>query len=271
MANDVANQPLAEEELEPTMDKLLYRQVYQNAKDILNMLREFNGDVTQLTQWIQNINNAIFGGDPEGGGSGIDPTVEGTGDVRGKLPDLNVIGAHALDDAADEDLLPSSYNRLITYEIKNCATIGLDTLDDVTSTQTILVTWIPTAQSIAGINAFQLAYVNDGIVYSRIADADGTAWGEWQTGTIGGGGGSSDAIISETEPEDQAEGEYWLEPITGNPPDPNYPGTSTDEGEAEPEPEPEPEPGTGDNTEAGTDDTETSGGTEEDTTGEQTP
>lgn len=256
MANDVANQPLAEEELEPTMDKLLYRQVYQNAKDILNMLREFNGDVSQLTQWIQNINTAIFGGDPGTGGSGIDPTVEGSGDVRGKLPELNVIGAHALDDAADENLLPSAYNRLITYEIKNCNAVGLDLIDEVTSTQTILVTWIPTAQDISGINPFQLAYVNDGIVYSRVANAEGTAWGEWQTGTIGGGGGTTDSVISDTQPEDQDEGAYWLEPITGNPPDSSDSETSSVTEE--------PESGTGENVEDTTEDQET-------TTGEETP
>lgn len=227
MANDATPLDNTEEELEPTMDKLLYRQVYQNAKDILNMLRNFNGDVSQLTEWITNINNAIFGGDPSTGGGGIDPTVEGAGDVRGKLPELNVIGAHALTDASDEDLAPTAYNRLITNEIKTCTAVGLDTLDGVTSTQAIVVTWIPSAQSITDINAFQLAYVNDGIVYSRIASDDNASWGEWQSGSIGGGGSASEGIISDTEPEDQKEGEYWLEPITGTPPDSN--DSSTDE------------------------------------------
>lgn len=217
--------PAANGEIEPTMDPITYRQVYRNAKDIANMLKDFGGDITNLTQWfttitedITEINNALGDiTDPEK--PGIEPSVEGTGDVRGKLPDLSVIGLHALTDKISEDLAPSSYNRLVTYEVKNCDAIGVDVLKNVTSTKCILQTWTPSAQDIDDIKPFQIAYANSGLAFTRYAAEDGSdSWGDWGNGTIGGGGSGSEEI-SDSEPADQDEGGWWLQPITGVPED----------------------------------------------------
>lgn len=200
------------------IDPITYRQVVKNAENIAAMLAGFGGDITELQQWFENVNVAL--GDilnPDN--PGIEPSVEGTGDVRGKLPELYVIGAHALTDKQSEGLAPSAYQRLVTLEIKNCDVMLLNALDGVTSTVAIVQTWVPAAQSITDITAFQIAYCNSGLAFSRVATDDST-WGEWQTGPIGGGGSSGGSeIISPDQPEDQEEGDYWLEPIDGVPAD----------------------------------------------------
>ena len=210
--------PRADGEIEPKMDPITYRQVYLNAKAIANMLKDFGGDISNLTQWIINVNEAL-GDIANPDNPGIEPSVEGTGDVRGKLPDLSVIGLHALTDKISENLAPSAYNRLVTYEIKDCTAVGVNSLKGVTSTKCILQTWAPSAQEIADIKAFQIAYANSGLAFTRYAAEDGSdSWGEWETGSIGGGGSSSEEI-SDSEPSDQDEGGWWLQPITGTPAD----------------------------------------------------
>ena len=202
------------------IDPITYRQVVINAQNIgavFEALGIQTGDITNLKQWFEAVNVALGDlTDPDK--PGIEPTVEGSGDVRGKLPELSVIGAHALTDKQSESLVPSAYQRLVTYEIKDCNIIGLDMMDDVTSTTCILQTWAPSAQEITDIPAFQIAYVNSGLAFSRLA-ADDSTWGEWRTGNIGGGGGGSSEIISPDAPLDQDEGDYWLEPIEGVPAD----------------------------------------------------
>lgn len=201
------------------IDPITYRQVVINAQNIgavFEALGIQTGDITNLKQWFEAVNVALGDlTDPDK--PGIEPTVEGSGDVRGKLPELSVIGAHALTDKQSESLAPSAYQRLVTYEIKNCDVLDLDQIDEVTSTTAILQTWAPAAQDITDIPAFQIAYVNSGLAYSRIASGD--TWGEWVTGSIGGGGGGSSEIISPDAPLDQDEGDYWLEPIEGVPAD----------------------------------------------------
>ena len=201
------------------IDPITYRQVVINAQNIgavFEALGIQTGDITNLKQWFEAVNVALGDlTDPDK--PGIEPTVEGSGDVRGKLPELSVIGAHALTDKQSESLAPSAYQRLVTYEIKNCDVLDLDQIEEVTSTTAILQTWAPAAQDITDIPAFQIAYVNSGLAYSRIASGD--TWGEWVTGSIGGGGGGSSEIISPDAPLDQDEGDYWLEPIEGVPAD----------------------------------------------------
>ena len=202
------------------IDPITYRQVVINAQNISAMFEALGiqtGDITNLKQWFEAV-NAALGDLTDPDKPGIEPSVEGTGDVRGKLPELSVIGAHALTDKQSESLAPSAYQRLVTYEIKDCNIIGLDAMDDVTSTTCILQTWAPSAQEIADIPAFQIAYVNSGLAFSRLATNEST-WGEWRTGNIGGGSGGSSEIISPDAPEDQDEGDYWLEPIEGVPAD----------------------------------------------------
>lgn len=222
--SDPVFSPAAEGEIEPTMDPITYRQVYLNAKAIANMLKDFGGDISNLTQWFTNINNDItqinqaLGDITDPDKPGIEPSVEGTGDVRGKLPDLSVIGLHALTDKIDENLMPSAYNRLVTYEIKLCNVVGVNALKNVTSTKCILQTWAPASQEITDIKAFQIAYANSGLAFTRYAAEDGSdAWGEWETGPIGGS--SSSEEISDSEPADQDVGGWWLQPITGSPAD----------------------------------------------------
>lgn len=223
--SDPVFSPRADGEIEPTMDPITYRQVYLNAKAIANMLKDFGGDISNLTQWFTNITNDItqineaLGDITDPDKPGIEPSVEGTGDVRGKLPDLSVIGLHALTDKISENLTPSAYNRLVTYEIKDCTAVGVDSLKGVTSTKCILQTWAPSAQEITDIKAFQIAYANSGLAFTRHAAEDGSdSWGEWEPGSIGGGGSSSEEI-SDSEPSDQDEGDWWLQPITGVPED----------------------------------------------------
>lgn len=216
--SDPVFSPRADGEIEPKMDPITYRQVYLNAKAIANMLKDFGGDISNLTQWITTVNEAL-GDIANPDNPGIEPSVEGTGDVRGKLPDLSVIGLHALTDKISENLTPSAYNRLVTYEIKDCTAVGVNSLKGVTSTKCILQTWAPSAQEIADIKAFQIAYANSGLAFTRYASEDGSdSWGEWETGSIGGGGSSSEEI-SDSEPLDQDEGGWWLQPITGTPAD----------------------------------------------------
>ena len=172
------------------IDPITYRQVVINAQNIGAMFEALGiqtGDITNLKQWFEAV-NAALGDLTDPDKPGIEPSVEGTGDVRGKLPELSVIGAHALTDKQSESLAPSAYQRLVTYEIKDCNIIGLDVMDDVTSTTCILQTWAPSAQEIADIPAFQIAYVNSGLAFSRLATNEST-WGEWRTGNIGGGSG----------------------------------------------------------------------------------
>lgn len=209
--------PRADGEIEPEMDPITYRQVYLNAKAIANMLKDFGGDISNLTQWFITVNE-VLGDIANPDNPGIEPSVEGTGDVRGKLPELSVIGLHALTDKINESLVPSAYKRLVTYEIKECSAIDVDSLKGVTSTKCILQTWAPLAQEITDIKAFQIAYANSGLAFTRYASEDGSdSWGDWEPGAIGGG--SSSEEISDSEPSDQDEGGWWLQPITGTPAD----------------------------------------------------
>lgn len=221
--SDPVFSPAAEGEIEPPMNPITYRQVYLNAKAIANMLKGFGGDISNLTQWFTNINNDIteinqaLGDITSPDKPGIEPSVEGTGDVRGKLPDLSVIGLHALTDKIDENLMPSAYKRMVTYEIKSCNVVGVDALKNVTCTKCILQTWAPASQEITDIKAFQVAYANSGLAFTRYASEDGSdRWGEWESGSIGGGPSSSEEI-SGSEPVDQDEGDWWLQPISGSP------------------------------------------------------
>lgn len=233
-ALDRINEMATNTEIEPDMDPITYRQIYKNAKAIANMLKDFGGDITNLTDWITNVTNDVkkinvnitninnaLGDITNPDKPGIEPSVEGKGDVRGKLPELSVIGLHALTDKINENLAPSAYQRLVTYEIKNCEIIGLSTIKGVTAKQAILQTWVPAAQNVEGVNSFQIAYVNDGLAFTRYKKSgDLNEWDEWQTGAIGGGG-KPDEQISPSQPQDQEEGGWWLEPITGSPPDPS--------------------------------------------------
>ena len=188
-------------EIEPVMDNLLSKQVYLNAKAIANLDHTLGGIVNPDSP-------------------GIEPSVEGTGDVRGKFPDLSVIGSHGLTDKIDDNLPPSSYNRLITVEIKNCSAVGLNSVAGTTATQCILQTWKPLSQGISDIKAFQNAYVNDMMAFKREEIPDTDSWGEWEKGVAGGGSGNSGGeIVSPEEPDpgEQAEGDYWDEPIVGVP------------------------------------------------------
>lgn len=194
-----------------SMDPSTYRQVLKNAQALANLgdLSDVPYDINQLYNIVNELKEMIMDSPGTGGNSDI---------TQGEDGGAKVIGVHVNTTNSEENTLIENYNQGVTFEIKNTQVIGIKGRTGFTGDYCALQT-IKQDSSIEGesetpinFTAFQIAYGTDGLyMCRRDALADGS-WGEWSE--ISGATGSGGQIVdSETQPEDQNEGDYWMQHI----------------------------------------------------------
>jgi len=139
-------------------------------------------------------------------------------ELKKRLEDLSSVD---MDSNVTNNNNPSYYTSIITYEIKQCAAVGLSSL---TKFDGIEYSYVHTYQSnseTVDIQAYQQAYAIDAegnIVTAHRVALEGDTWSDWKTGlaeNAGGSGSGGGSVTGDTEPdpEEQEEGGIWLEPI----------------------------------------------------------
>lgn len=166
-----------------------YKQVLENAKR------------------VQELADKILNADPSTGG-----------DVVNSEEGIKVVGLHINTNNTDTDLTINQYKNGVTYEFKNVDVLKLTDTNGFIPGYCLLMTINKDGriegESDTEFTGFQIAFTNGDTYgqYRRNATSD-TTWGEWMS-LSGTTGGSSDWQHSDTQPEDQAEGGYWCQPIT---------------------------------------------------------
>ena len=193
------------------IDPSTYKQVVKNAQALANLgdLSDVPYDINQLYEYVNKLKEMILDA-PSTGGDG-DVTVDTEGNMK-------VIGIHVNTSNSETNNLIADYNQGITFEIKNTQVIGIRGSEGFTGNYCLVQTAKQDASlegepnTIDGFTAFQIAYGTDGLyMCRRDAQPDGQ-WGEWSEISVARGGGQ--IIQADVQPEDQEEGDYWMQPIT---------------------------------------------------------
>ena len=193
------------------IDPSTYKQVVKNAQALANLgdLSDVPYDINQLYEYVNQLKEMILDA-PSTGGDG-DVTVDTEGNMK-------VIGIHVNTSNSEVNNLIADYNQGITFEIKNTQVIGIRGSEGFSGNYCLVQTAKQDASlegepnTIDGFTAFQIAYGTDGLyMCRRDAQPDGR-WGEWSE--ISGARGGGQIIQADVQPEDQEEGDYWMQPIT---------------------------------------------------------
>ena len=199
------------------MKQSTYQQVRENMEKLAAFIGD--GDITSIQEIINRI-TALEGDmdkilNPDTGGSGtsgsdIIPDAEGN---------LMVMGVRILTEFSDVDTAPNTYLRDVTFELKKTSVIGLSGVEGFTNEYVLVITYKHNLVSNESVDLYnykpqQLAYGDSMTIYGRIAQEGNAAWNDWfPVSSAGGGGGGNNFIVSDNEPEDQEEGDYWAEPL----------------------------------------------------------
>ena len=206
----------------PAMKPSTYQQVRENMTKLFELLGD-GSDIENLSELVAKVNdlatkvdNLINQGGGSGGGAGGDITVD---------PDtgsMTVNGITVITNFVDVDTTPGSYTRDVTFELKQCSSIGLGSNSAFTGmNHCIVVTFKHTLVEGESVDTYQfkpqqIAYGNNAVMYSRTAsDATSSAtWGGWMAVIPEIPEQQKQIIQSDTEPENQAVGDYWCEPLS---------------------------------------------------------
>lgn len=144
-------------------------------------------------------------------------------DVKDLVDKIDQLGKVDMDDSSTTiNNNPSYYTSVVSYEIKACASVGLDNLKIFKDVQYAYVHTYKSVSETINIDTYQQAYAISAegklITAYRVAASDSDAWGDWETGLAdnAGGPGSSGGgtgTVSPTQPTDQNENDFWYEPI----------------------------------------------------------
>lgn len=190
------------------MNPSTYAQVRENMENLLKIL----GDESEFSKLFDRLD------DVEQKLENITNPPAGSGDIVTN-PDGNLLvyGVTIVTQFANSETTPESYKRDITFELKSPAIIGLSTVDGFSAPYVLMVTYKHNLAEGVTVDEFtyrsqQIVYGSNMVAYTRTANEDNTAWGEW--GAQLGTGAGTQWIESSTEPADQDPGGYWCEPIT---------------------------------------------------------
>ena len=193
------------------MDPSTYKQVVKNAQALANLgdLTDVPYDINQLYEYVNKLKEMILDASSTGGDGDI--TVDTEGNIK-------VLGVHVNTSNSEVNTLVADYNQGITFEIKNTQVIGIRGSEGFSGNYCLVQTAKQDTSlegepnKIEGFTPFQIAYGTDGLyMCRRDAQPDGQ-WGEWSeiSGASGGGG---QFVQADVQPEDQEEGDYWMQPI----------------------------------------------------------
>ena len=132
---------------------------------------------------------------------------------------LMVMGVRILTEFSDTDTTPNTYLRDVTFELKKTSVIGLSGVEGFTNEYVLVITYKHNLALNESVDLYnykpqQLAYGDSMTMYGRIAQEGNAAWNNWfPISSVGGGGGGNNFIVSDSEPQDQEEGDYWAEPL----------------------------------------------------------
>lgn len=113
---------------------------------------------------------------------------------------------------------PSYYTSVVTYEVKQCSAIGLNTVSGFEDIEYVYLHTYTSTSETATLKTYQQAYavtVDNTIITAYRVATDDTNWGPWSTGLAENAGGSSGGGISfgPDQPEEGSENSLWFEPI----------------------------------------------------------
>ena len=200
------------------MKQSTYQQVRENMEKLAAFIGD--GDIASIQEIINRI--AALEDDmdkilnPDAGGSGT----SGSDIVPDAEGNLMVMGVRILTEFSDMDTMPNTYLRDVTFELKKTSVIGLSGVEGFTNEYVLVITYKHNLALNESVDLYnykpqQLAYGDSMTMYGRIAQEGNTAWNNWfPISSAGGGGGGNNFIVSDNEPEDQEEGDYWAEPLS---------------------------------------------------------
>lgn len=190
------------------MNPSTYAQVRENMENLLKILGD-GSEFSKLFERLDEVEQQL---------EKITNPTPGSGDITTN-PEGNLIvyGVTIVTQFANSETTPESYTRDVTFELKSPAIIGLTADDGFSAPYVLMVTYKHNLAEGVEVDEFtyrsqQVAYGDNMVAYTRTANEDNSAWGEWgpQLGT----GAGTQWIESTTEPVDQDPGGYWCEPIT---------------------------------------------------------
>lgn len=199
------------------MKQSTYQQVRENMEKLAAFIGD--GDITSIQEIINRINALEDDMDkilnPDTGGSGT----SGSDIVPDAEGNLMVMGVRILTEFSDMDTMPNTYLRDVTFELKKTSVIGLSGVEGFTNEYVLVITYKHNLALNESVDLYnykpqQLAYGDSMTMYGRIAQEGNAAWNNWfPISSAGGGGGGNNFIVSDSEPQDQEEGDYWAEPL----------------------------------------------------------
>lgn len=199
------------------MKQSTYQQVRENMEKLAAFIGD--GDIASIQEIINRI--AALEDDmdkilnPDAGGSGT----SGSDIVPDAEGNLMVMGVRILTEFSDMDTMPNTYLRDVTFELKKTSVIGLSGVEGFTNEYVLVITYKHNLALNESVDLYnykpqQLAYGDSMTMYGRIAQEGNAAWNNWfPVSSAGGGGGGNNFIVSDSEPQDQEEGDYWAEPL----------------------------------------------------------
>lgn len=199
------------------MKQSTYQQVRENMEKLAAFIGD--GDITSIKEIIDRIIALEEDMDkimnPGGGGSGTG----GSDIVPDEDGNLMVMGVRVLTEFSDTDTTPNAYLRDVTFELKKTSVIGLSGVEGFTNEYVLVITYKHNLALNESVDLYnykpqQLAYGDSMTIYGRIAQEGNAAWNNWfPISSAGGGDGGNNFIVSDSEPQDQEEGDYWAEPL----------------------------------------------------------
>ena len=199
------------------MKQSTYQQVRENMEKLAAFIGD--GDIASIQEIINRISALEDNMDkilnPDAGGSGT----SGSDIVPDAEGNLMVMGVRILTEFSDMDTMPNTYLRDVTFELKKTSVIGLSGVEGFTNEYVLVITYkhnlaLDESVDLYNYKPQQLAYGDSMTMYGRIAQEGNAAWNNWfPVSSAGGGGGGNNFIVSDSEPQDQEEGDYWCEPI----------------------------------------------------------
>ena len=194
------------------MDPSTYKQVVKNAQALANLgdLTDVPYDINQLYEYVNQLKDMILDASSSGGDGDIAVDTEGN---------IKVLGVHVNTSNSEVNTLVADYHQGITFEIKNTQVIGIRGSEGFSGNYCLVQTAKQDTplegepNKIEGFTPFQIAYGTDGLYMCRRDALPNGQWGEWSeiSGASGGGG---QFVQANVQPEDQEEGDYWMQPIT---------------------------------------------------------
>lgn len=198
------------------MKQSTYQQVRENMEKLAAFIGD--GDIASIQEIINRITALEDNMDkilnPDAGGSGT----SGSDIVPDAEGNLMVMGVRILTEFSDTDTMPNTYLRDVTFELKKTSAIGLSGVEGFTNEYVLVITYKHNLASNESVDLYnykpqQLAYGDSMTIYGRIAQEGNAAWNNWFPVSSAGGGGGNNFIVSDSEPQDQEEGDYWAEPL----------------------------------------------------------